>query len=56
MSQKRIAILPGDGIGPEVIESAVRVLKTVSNDLEYAYFEVGYTRYQEKGARNIFTS
>ena len=26
-----IAVLPGDGIGPDVIEEAVRVFKAVSN-------------------------
>ncbi len=31
MGNYNIAILPGDGIGPEVIEQAVRVLQSVSN-------------------------
>ena len=26
---KKIAILPGDGIGPEVMNEAIKVLKTV---------------------------
>lgn len=30
MTTKRIAVLPGDGIGPEVMESALEVLKIIS--------------------------
>jgi len=45
----KIAVLPGDGIGPEVIGAAVQVLKAVSNNLEFTYFEVGYNRFKRKG-------
>jgi 3-isopropylmalate dehydrogenase len=42
---KKIAILPGDGIGPEVIREAIKVLdvvkKTYSIDLAYEFAEVG---------------
>ena len=31
----KIVTLPGDGIGPEVLESALRVLGAVADDLEY---------------------
>jgi 3-isopropylmalate dehydrogenase len=41
----KIAILPGDGIGPEVMEQAVKVLEKVSTlygfSLEYEYAKVG---------------
>jgi 3-isopropylmalate dehydrogenase len=40
-----IAVLPGDGIGPEVMKEAVKVLQTVGAafklDLEYRYADVG---------------
>ena len=36
----RIAVLPGDGIGPEVIAEAVRTLRTVEQDLEGVCFEL----------------
>ncbi|MCK0473561.1 3-isopropylmalate dehydrogenase [Halalkalibacter sp. APA_J-10(15)] len=43
--EKRIAILPGDGIGPEVCEAAVQVLKEIEklydHQFEYAYGEIG---------------
>jgi 3-isopropylmalate dehydrogenase len=42
---KRIAILPGDGIGPEVMREAVKVLDAVQSrfpvDLEYGFADVG---------------
>ncbi len=41
----KIAVLPGDGIGPEVMEQAVKVLQKVSSlykfSLEYEYADVG---------------
>ena len=43
MSQQkvfRIAVLPGDGIGPEVIAEAVRILKTVEQELHGVAFEL----------------
>ena len=45
-----IAVLPGDGIGPEVTEQAVRVLKTVCGDrLTYETGLVGGAAYKAKG-------
>ena len=44
MGEYKIAVLPGDGIGPEVVAEAVKVLKAVglrfghSFDLRYADF------------------
>jgi len=42
---KKIAVLPGDGIGPEVMAEAVKVLGAVQDkfgfSLEYAYADVG---------------
>ena len=43
MSQEkvfRIAVLPGDGIGPEVIAEAVRTLRAVEQELEGVSFEL----------------
>jgi 3-isopropylmalate dehydrogenase len=41
MTKKKIAVLPGDGIGPEVIEQAVNVLKAVS-EIYSTEFELNY--------------
>ena len=41
----KIAVLPGDGIGPEVMEQAVKILKKTSMiygfDLEYEFADIG---------------
>lgn len=40
--KKTIAVLPGDGIGPEITEQAVNVLKTISNMYSFDFsFEYG---------------
>jgi 3-isopropylmalate dehydrogenase len=36
----RVALLPGDGIGPEVVRAAVRVLDAVADDLTIEYEEL----------------
>jgi len=38
---KKIAILPGDGIGPEIIEQAVKVLKAIEQKFNH-HFEYNY--------------
>ncbi len=45
----RICTLPGDGIGPEVIEQTVSVLKALTEDLEFTYRPIGYGAYKEFG-------
>ena len=46
----RICILPGDGIGPEVIEQAVRVLEALALPLEFTCGEIGFEAYQKYGS------
>jgi len=43
--RKRIAIIPGDGIGKEVIPQAVRVLEAVGADVALTHFDWGADRY-----------
>jgi 3-isopropylmalate dehydrogenase len=49
----RIAVIPGDGIGPEVIREAVRVLERVREthgvDLELTQFDWGAEKYLREG-------
>ena len=46
----RVALFPGDGIGPEVIAEAVRVLEVVCGDaIEYDIGLVGGTAYKQTG-------
>lgn len=49
----KLAVIPGDGIGPEVIAEAVKVLDVVSAqaglDVEKTHFSLGVERYLETG-------
>src|ERR1700681_1029830 len=42
---KRIAVIPGDGVGKEVIPQAVRVIEATSADLALTHFDWGADRY-----------
>ncbi|MCK6631791.1 MAG: isocitrate/isopropylmalate dehydrogenase family protein [Fimbriimonadaceae bacterium] len=41
MSNKRIAILPGDGIGPEIMAATLRVVEAVGFQGDWVYFDAG---------------
>src|SRR5690606_2623631 len=45
----KIAVLPGDGIGPEITEQAVRVLTALGLDLQLEQAPVGGAAYDAKG-------
>jgi methanogen homoisocitrate dehydrogenase len=45
----KIAVLPGDGIGKEVVPVAVDVLKAVMPEAEYVYVDVGQERFTREG-------
>lgn len=53
MKAYKIAVIPGDGTGPEVIREGVKVLDTVSNrygfKLEFNYYDFGGDRYLRTG-------
>jgi len=50
---KRIAVIPGDGIGPEVISQAVRVLEHLQSvrnfKLEFVHFDWGADKFLREG-------
>ncbi|MCH7903965.1 MAG: 3-isopropylmalate dehydrogenase [Armatimonadetes bacterium] len=46
---KMIAVLPGDGIGPEVTNEAVKALKAVGADLEFQEVLIGGAAYDATG-------
>ena len=50
---KRIAVIPGDGIGPEVVREAVRVLKHLHDakavELEFVDFDWGADKFLREG-------
>ncbi len=45
----KIAVLPGDGIGPEIIAEAVRVLRALDERLELEFADVGGAAYDSSG-------
>src|SRR6476469_7408981 len=45
----KIAILPGDGIGPEIVEQAVRVLRALDERFEMESAPVGGAGYEAHG-------
>ena len=53
MSDHRIAVLPGDGIGPEVVQVGVRVLEALAQkrgySLELVHLDLGADRYLRDG-------
>ena len=46
---KRVAVVAGDGIGPEVVESALEVLRAAGADLDLVHVEVGLGRWKRTG-------
>ncbi len=48
-TSRRIAVVPGDGIGPEVIEQGCRVLAALAPDLELEVFDLGAERFLRDG-------
>ena len=54
MKTYRIAVIPGDGIGKEVVAEGVKVLKKISSldksfDLDFTYFPYGCEYYLTHG-------
>ena len=51
--QYRIAVIPGDGTGPEVTQEAVKALQTLTSNEEFevqlTYFDLGGARYLRTG-------
>ena len=50
----RIVVLPGDGIGPEIVEAALDVLETVQEaaggfSLDYKFHKAGAACYRDTG-------
>ncbi|HZP17976.1 MAG TPA: isocitrate/isopropylmalate family dehydrogenase, partial [Terriglobales bacterium] len=49
-SSKKIAVIPGDGIGKEVVPQAVRVIEASKAPVEFTYFDWGADRFLAVGA------
>ena len=46
----RICLLPGDGIGPEVIDCAEQVLRSLPLNLEFSRADIGFGAYERLGS------
>lgn len=49
MAKYKIAVLPGDGIGPEVIRAAIAVLEATNIDAEFIYGDIGWEFWCKEG-------
>lgn len=49
MSKQRITVIPGDGIGPDIIDSALKVLDKAGCDFEYDFAKAGLAALEETG-------
>jgi len=49
MSKHRVVLLPGDGIGPEVVEAARRVVEASGLDIEWRPMEIGAIAFEKYG-------
>jgi len=49
MTTYKIAVIPGPGIGGEVVPEAVRLLESTDLTFDFRYFEVGYEVFQKTG-------
>lgn len=49
VKRKRVAIIRGDGIGPEVMESALAVLHAVDAEIEEVPVEIGFGKWKRTG-------
>jgi 3-isopropylmalate dehydrogenase len=45
----RLAVIPGDGIGPEVVTEGLKVLGEVAPDVEPTHYDLGAARWQRTG-------
>lgn len=49
MSKTRITVIPGDGIGPSIIDSAIKILQHAGCDFDYDYADAGLVALEKHG-------
>ncbi len=49
MSKRKITVIPGDGIGPSIIKSAIQILTHAGCDFEYEYADAGLVALEKHG-------
>lgn len=48
-AEKKVALIRGDGVGPEVIDATLAVLEAAGADLEFVPVDIGYGRWKRTG-------
>jgi 3-isopropylmalate dehydrogenase len=49
MRAYKIAVIPGDGIGPEIMEATIKVLESLDIDFDFVHCEAGYEYWKRSG-------
>ncbi|KFZ38248.1 isocitrate dehydrogenase [Shewanella mangrovi] len=49
MSKRTITVIPGDGIGPSIIDAALKILEKAGCDFEYEYADAGLAALEKHG-------
>jgi len=49
MAKQTITVIPGDGIGPDIIDAAIKVLDKAGCNFEYEYADAGLTALEKHG-------
>ncbi|MEP4888669.1 MAG: isocitrate dehydrogenase [Aliiglaciecola sp.] len=49
MTQQRITVIKGDGIGPDIVDSALQILEKVGCDFEYDFADAGLMALENHG-------
>lgn len=49
MSKRKITVIPGDGIGPSIIKSAIQILTHAGCDFDYEYADAGLVALEKHG-------
>ncbi|GIU13444.1 MULTISPECIES: isocitrate dehydrogenase [unclassified Shewanella] len=49
MTKRTITVIPGDGIGPSIIDSAIKILDKAGCDFEYEFADAGLTALEKHG-------
>ena len=45
----KITVIPGDGIGPDIVDSAIKILTKVGCDFDYEFVDAGLTALEKTG-------
>ncbi|WP_456486794.1 isocitrate/isopropylmalate dehydrogenase family protein [Candidatus Alkanophaga liquidiphilum] len=50
---RKVAVIRGDGVGPELMDAAFKVLSAVGADVEWIFCDAGYDWWQEHGGSSL---